>query len=896
MVRRRKTRAQVARYGPRGPLVVCWLLGLAAAVAAVLGLAYLVGGGRAHTGWIPDEMLATLVRAGPAVALAFAGLVVAAWCFRHVWLEWLAWRPGRIDVGTLVAGPSVDDADLPQLTMSLRQRLAVLRLQAPAPVPGTAPEGDFLEVLSRGTVDAGNILGTLLSLVRAAVPSHAWQVTGVLVKRRKTPCFGVTMQVIRLPDGGNPPQTLWAASWDEAVRRAADSATATVLTRTRLCRSPWASWRRFVLPGELLEAYEQAVRLEEDRCYDAALDAYSRALDHDPMNLVIRLHIGQLQEKLALYLDALAIYQGMLNSNKRDVHPRRVEWWRYRFAARAERHRALLIARYRRVVLLGGDALAQQWRTTADGPRWTARDCRRRDLRERLRWQLEDDLTAAGRKHGLERFGRLSPETLLAEPKVGPAGDRDDDRATHLELRELLALAALDGVKGLGRTTRISRSELTARSVRLTGVCIGVRLRWIRSELLKERADRLPTPAELERGRWPLTVADVERAVKRATWLAPARRWHEHYNAACAYALPLRVDVDDPERFACKAIHHLEQSTTHASSAFIVSRRDWLLSEDPDLDGLRAAPAFKNFEAVFFPGEVATPPRPRHVHRVETARYIRDLLVGTAWRWEEVWHERGRTLAPQTSIHTMLTWWSDERRAWALVRSVAVDFRHWRARLDLLAAMRGWSERYGFDPLDVCFRRYEEDPLPEAMPDSRTAPTNGRTAGRIRSLPLGHLWDGAATVWRRGTPHGSSAVGEQPCATIEGPSGQAAIDRAACRLARLARILEDQEPQQAAQAMLAQIERWEATLRELDAGASEPKRLAVAQLCHHHAALWQRLAEWLATGVFDDDTERVAAFEDQVAVVSRLWCRSYARWRQRESVAALRSGFASAVR
>jgi hypothetical protein len=96
--------------------------------------------------------------------------------------------------------------------------------------------------------------------------------------------------------------------------------------------------------------------------------------------------------------------------------------------------------------------------------------------------------------------------------------------------------------------------------------------------------------------------------------------------------------------------------------------------------------------------------------------------------------------------------------------------------------------------------------------------------------------------------------------------------------------------------MLAQIERSQATLRELDAGAHEPKRLAVAQLCHHHAALWQRLAEWLATGVFDDDTERVLAFEDQVAVVSRLWCRSYARWRQRETLAALRSGLGTAVR
>ena len=150
-----------------------------------MALAYLVGGGRAHTGWIPAEVLATAVRPGPAIGLTAGALVAGAACVRQVWLEWLAWRPGRIEIGMSGDCPSVREADLQRLRMQFRQRLATLRLQAPAPVPGTAPEGDFLEVLSRGATEAPNLLATIFSLIRAAKPTHAWQVSSVLVERAR---------------------------------------------------------------------------------------------------------------------------------------------------------------------------------------------------------------------------------------------------------------------------------------------------------------------------------------------------------------------------------------------------------------------------------------------------------------------------------------------------------------------------------------------------------------------------------------------------------------------------------------------------------------------------------------------------------------------------------------
>ena len=218
-------------------------------------------------------------------------------------------------------------------------------------------------MLGRNGVDSKNILGSVLNVVRAARPEHAWQINGVLVQRDASPRYGVTVQVIRLPNDATPPETVWGRGWDDAVRCAADRATAAILPRTRLCRAPWAGWRRFVMPGVLVEAYEDAVELERDRRYDEALDA-CRASSMDPLlNLPLRLHIGQLQEKLGLYLDAFGTYQGILAIEKEapnraacDTASRPVNGTDVvRLSSRA----------IRRQILLGGSELADEWRKPA---------------------------------------------------------------------------------------------------------------------------------------------------------------------------------------------------------------------------------------------------------------------------------------------------------------------------------------------------------------------------------------------------------------------------------------------------------------------------------------------------------------------------------------------------
>ena len=383
VILRRKLRGRSSRYPRRWPAVVGWSLGALAAGAVPLLLAYLRGhDGSARMGAAGNAVFDTLTQTIPGTAVSFLALIAFAWCVRRLSFEAMAYRPGKIEVPGFGGGPEVD-ADAEHLTTVFRQRLAVLSLSAPTPVPGAGGDGDFLDVLGREKLDPTNLAGSLVGLMRAAKPNHAWQVSGLLVQRDHAPRYGVTLQVARLPHGANPPHTIWADSFELAARRAADHATAAILPRTRQCREPWSAWKRLLLPGELLSAHEDGVRLEAERRYDEALDAYYHASALDPMNMALRLKIGQLQEKVGLYLDALMTYEGIINVCEQAPK------WRpgaYPLAARSQRRRSLLAARYRRIVLLGGAELTRQWRRTgpSERGRWSARDERRHELRARL--------------------------------------------------------------------------------------------------------------------------------------------------------------------------------------------------------------------------------------------------------------------------------------------------------------------------------------------------------------------------------------------------------------------------------------------------------------------------------------------------------------------------------
>src|SRR5215210_2672574 len=390
MARHKRASERSVRHPRRWRHVAGWTVGLLAAALVLGATGFLAGRPQPvrPTGLV-DTLAAVAGRPTVALAIACAALLHAAWCVRHLILLWLAWSPGRIEVTTFIAGTPIADANAEQLTLVFRQRLMTLHLQSPTPVPGAAAEGDFLDVLGRTGMDARNPLGTLIGLLRAAKPTHAYEVRGVLLERAEVPRYGVAVRVLRLPSDGTAPATTWGETWEIALRKAADEATAMILPQTRLCRAPWGAWRGGVMPTGLLHAFEEAARLERERRYDEALATYWRAVELDPLNMVLRLRVGQLQERLGLYLDALATYWGMSVTSQppRPANPLRGR------RGRLEGDRALLSARYRRNVLLGGRVLAKQWVTIPDVESGVnRRDEQRRQLRRCLRPLLQAKL------------------------------------------------------------------------------------------------------------------------------------------------------------------------------------------------------------------------------------------------------------------------------------------------------------------------------------------------------------------------------------------------------------------------------------------------------------------------------------------------------------------------
>jgi hypothetical protein len=247
------------------------------------------------------------------------------------------------------------------------------------------------------------------------------------------------------------------------------------------------------------------------------------------------------------------------------------------------------------------------------------------------------------------------------------------------------------------------------------------------------------------------------------------------------------------DRLAREAVAHLEHAASCADSGYIATRRDWVLAEDPDLDGLRRHPRFKAFEAHFLPAGRPTPRRPERVQRLETARYVQDLVAASAQRCRALWQAR--------QGEPDVAWWQAEQRAWQAIDRLAVHHRHWRSRLDLSAALE----------VEVPFRRYDEAPLASASDehrvgalahaelvasDARLAELARRIDGRLDDAidrwierlrgdaapspaALAAVLERHVAVWER--------LGEWFCAAQ--PDAERAGDRFARELARLLRLL-----------------------------------------------------------------------------------------------------------
>ena len=835
----------------------------------------------------------------PAVAIPLASLVVLglASLLRRLRFEWLVFKPGPIFVRELAVAPDVTDVDIAHLTTLFRGRLMQLRLHAPTPVPGATPAEDFLSVLDAERLDATNMLGSVVSVLRAAIPTHGYEVRVTLTQRGAAPLgkprLGVTADLTRLPNEGVPIETAWACSWDDAIVRAADMVTAAVLPRTHLSnRPPWSGWRRYQMPGLVVHCYEKAQELTSARRYDEALSYCFQALELDPKSVDLRLCKGFIEEKLGLYVDAVSTYAAA--RRVADKTARRL----YNRKARRNRKASGRIATYRLAVLLGGIKFAHQWRKPDNG---TRRDRQRVLLRERLNPELQTllehrrllprDTPRMTRIDAAERDRIL---TLLEE--YGTAGVDDDDDPRYYELREILAHLAAKELRELQRSVSLHRTppgSLTPLSVKLTAAAVRLRLRYIshrRADLQARGAGTVT--GLLDWGRRPEVAGD--------RWRRSFSTWTEEYSAASLYALPLltkaqrpQSNLSDEERLrdaqariveercrtelAKSAVEHLKRAMSSTPSWYAAERRDWVLSEDPDLDGLRGCLSFKHFEAIFFPSPTPTPRRPRGASRWEISYYTNALLAHTARRWETVWHQRRDLVASKIDPHVIIEWSKDEADAWQLVANMARDYRHWPARCELIEKMETvWSARYGFEPLAVALPRFarhngldhdpdeDYDALCKLVKNEVTVNEN-RLKGLLYQLDemTGSIYNSS---YQTATRQENRVNGADPTRRHEEPEeshGAPSNNREHRLWPRVSAPMQGGDPP------VRQSDRLQQQFSDRDFWHRAAPKQFLESVCDVHAGMWQRLHEWLERSA-DHDSARDIHFTYAIEQAARL--------------------------
>jgi tetratricopeptide (TPR) repeat protein len=769
-------------------------------LAALVALGYAIGTGYSKHDTFPRAVLATVVRPAVAAPLAFVLLTLAAGSARRALLAWLAWRPGAIVVPDFTAAGELGAVTAAQLTGQFRERIVLLRLRSATPSPGAAPEGSFLDAVDSRAF-SGGAFGSLLGLAKAAAPRHALEIEGLLRTRAGAQRCGVLVQVVQQPSQASPVVEIWESSWERAIRLAADAATAAILPRTRLCKGPWAAWRRYALPPKLITAYEEASAHEQGGRFDQALSAYWEAVRQDPTNLTVRLHLGQLQEKRGLLLAALTNYQRILalgNPGRKEL-PRGI----YRRAARREWDRALTIAKYRAIVLLAEGSILRQWSMTDEGDPNVNREKLREEfseLLEPLARTKRNDPTADAISGATKVL--LSNEMVLDEGAENEALEELSRRANRAADELKLSLSRLE--------LRPSRRPVTRRTVALTQLCINRRYELTSSRLQPHAVTSMTKLSkEVRWAGWTL-------GPWAGWWPSWLRRWqwHEHYNAACVYALSLAdprltATREDKDGLAGWAVTRLERAIATRDSAMVAAWRDWVVSADPDLHLLRAKKedgrpedAFWAFEAMYFPqrgpSKDPAPAAPRESHRLTESRFTRALLGDVAESFARQWHARAARCASGTGEPRLLDWREHERGVWLAIHAVTQDWYDWRVRRELIDLANLALD--GADALSTAFTPYEHGPLV----DLKTSGDLGR--------------------------HISEAVRSERKVTHE-------------QLSKLDRLLEEPGANGAND-----FRQW---LEAMSAIPSRPRRpisaSRQAKTCRQQAETWQLFSDWLKT-------------------------------------------------
>lgn len=763
MPRRVGAEGQPAAMSPAPPGFSSWVL-LVVLVFLCLSILFVTGAqddrgpAKAIPPWRAHEAVARGIeqRTGDNLTLEPVDLVllgiIPIFLVRRARLGWLARKPGPINVADLVDGTPGKKLPVADLTQRFRAELSRARLYPPALVPGSSPPVEFLDLLSTAG-EHGKVLAAIGTFLRLGWPSHAYIVIGTLQRRDIAPALGIAVQVVGLPRARGAVVMHWGRTWDEVIESSARAVAAEILPRTSASNGPpWQDWRRRVVPHQLFDVYQRAQDLQAEHRYDEAFFSYLEALRLDPRNLDIRLSIAKLQELQALHLGALVTYEDVMTlqpgSDRSRTSTISAAPWSLRRRNRRftweTRRRDVFEPRYRHLLRLGfTEKLAEEWSEKSDD---RESDRVRIAQRDRVRQRLLDC-------YG-DQFRRALPELdvetlLLIEPgdlarskglpshitnskRLIEISDTHDGVLRRRVIEILFMLAARHEAEQLlvdfsSLRRRLSGTLLSASALRIAQEWSGIRF-WLANARLYEALGSLTVSERQEVGRFlpekvpPPSFDAVEaivRAELRRRWLRRKPGFREHYNAACTYALLMTPVGDGPlqtirDRAARCAIEQLEKAVADTPSGQLATRREWLLSDDPDLDALRPHERFRRFEARYFPSSRLTCPRPPDVQRYQAALYLRNVLKAVSLRMEQLWHRRAERAGDEDlDLHEAIGWWTDELTVWDVLKAVCSDpADNWQARYRLLRTVSELSDQANGGPWSCRTHRSNRSPSP----------------------------------------------------------------------------------------------------------------------------------------------------------------------------------------
>jgi hypothetical protein len=214
---------------------------------------------------------------------------------------------------------------------------------------------------------------------------------------------------------------------------------------------------------------------------------------------------------------------------------------------------------------------------------------------------------------------------------------------------------------------------------------------------------------------------EIESSIRRP-FRKHGHKWFDNYNAACICATAITPsgkryagrhinmvasvpeDHAEQEQFVGFAVEYLRKAFLQSDHDLLARHRDWVLSDDPDLNNLRPHRLFTQFESRFFPSQFPAYPRPEFIHSIEASRYISEVLSSASRVMEQRWHLRRKALKEEIDIHSQLAWWREESMILSSVLDFSLNPRHWQSRIRLLYSINEAEEACGIF-LKVRFRR-----------------------------------------------------------------------------------------------------------------------------------------------------------------------------------------------